>query len=155
MLPGYSKARRGQHKKTIILGLQLVDPGHGVSEAESGDDTRSVGQCRCRELYTDEMYVLLHRGEQVVCGPDTPDNFATMSIDGLISEFKTHSPTLFELFNMLGDSRRNVQHDGEVEIEALKVITSLCTLMNARSQRSKGLQLLLMLISRATSKQVR
>lgn len=68
---------------------------------------------------------------------------------------KDKSPKLLELFLELGDVSRNCI-DGKSSVSQVKVITSLCTLLNAKSNRSIGLQLLLglLLVARATDKNV-
>ena len=76
-------------------------------------------------------------------------------METVIDEIKTNAPSIYQLFLELGDTRRNAI-DETTSAEQRKTIMSLCTIMNARSQRVNGLQLLLsfMLIARATSKQV-
>ena len=76
-------------------------------------------------------------------------------METVIDEIRTNAPSIYQLFRELGDTRRNAI-DETISAEQRKIIMSLCTIMNARSQRVNGLQLLLsfMLIARATSKQV-
>ena len=51
---------------------------------------------------------------------------------------------------------QNVPPDSSTSIKEIKGVISLCTVLNARSNRVKGVQLLvsMMLIARSTSKQV-
>ena len=72
-------------------------------------------------------------------------------MEEVLGEIETHAPDVMHLLRALGNTERNVGSDDE-----LKAVTSLCTLLKARSQRVKGMQLLMsyMLIARATSKQV-
>ena len=91
-------------------------------------------------------------------GPDTLPRLDNFSFDGVIDEFQTYyAPELYHLFNQLGDleHHQSPQQSG-LTVEEMKTVTSLCTLFNARSQRFKGLQLLmsLMLVARGTGKQV-
>ena len=92
----------------------------------------------------------------VTQGPDTIDCLHEFSIDSITSDLRQQSPDLFSLFLKIGDTRRNACDDEGVSTEDIKAVASLCTLLNARSNRVKGLQLMisLMLIARATSRQV-
>ena len=62
---------------------------------------------------------------------------------------------LYKLVQQLGSTQRNAR-DGARPDEELKAVMALCTLLNARSARTKGLQLMvsLMLVARATGRQV-
>ena len=96
-------------------------------------------------------------GNQIVHGPDTPAHFTEFSLDAVIDELQSLAPNLLDLIMCLGDVDRNTPSGGaEVSREKMKAVTSMCLLMNARSARVKGIQLLLslMLIARATNKQV-
>ena len=98
--------------------------------------------------------VVRHRGS-VMSGPDTSEHFGTFSVDSVISEVKQNAPDVYQLFQVLGKTSRNAQQ-GQLPTEELKAAVSLATLLNARSNRVKGIQLLLgiMLIARATHKHV-
>ena len=92
-----------------------------------------------------------------VCGPNTYTNFQSFSIDGVIRELREQVPDIHELFMQLGDVHRNLdRNDTTTSAEEMKAVNSLCTLLNARCSRVKGIQLLLsmMLIARSTTKQV-
>lgn len=77
------------------------------------------------------------------------------NMDHVVAELEKQTPELYQLFEMIGDTKRNAD-DGELSTEGIKAICSLCSLLNARSSRAKGLQLMisLMLIARATARQV-
>ena len=98
--------------------------------------------------------VVQHRGS-VMRGPDTSEHFGTFSVDSVISEVKQNAPDVYQLFQVLGKTSRCAQQ-GQLPTEELKAVVSLATLLNARSNRVKGIQLLLgiMLIARATHKHV-
>ena len=98
----------------------------------------------------------LQHGSLVVCGQDTPDHFQNFSIDGIIQELQEQAPDMYKLFMQLCDVHQNVPPDSSTSIKEIKGVTSLCTVLNARSNRVKGVQLLIsmMLIARSTSKQV-
>ena len=85
--------------------------------------------------------VIQHRGS-VVHGPDTPEHFDTFSVDDVIREVKQYAPDVYQLFQVLGMTSRNAQ-EGQLPTEELKAAVSLATLLNARSNRVKGIQLLL------------
>ena len=90
---------------------------------------------------------------QTVCGPDTYEHFCQFSLDAVISELKEQVPDIYDLFMKLA----NVQSpSGENSTKEVKAISALCSVLNARSSRVKGMQLLMsmMLIGRSTSKQV-
>lgn len=99
---------------------------------------------------------LLQHSSLIACGPDTPDHFRDFSVDGVIRELRDQVPDTYELFMQLGNIHRNVRSDDSTSTEEVKAVTSLCVLLNARSARMKGIQLLIsmMLIARSTSKQV-
>ena len=91
-------------------------------------------------------------------GPDTIEHFQSFSVERVITELQTDAPDVYRLFQMLGDTGRNRRPNQEgYSSEELKAMMSACTLLNARSKKVKGLQLLLgiMLVARATSRQVR
>ena len=93
----------------------------------------------------------------LIHGPDTVEGFESFSIDAVISEVKQCSPDLLSLFNRLGDVRRNVPDDcDDLAAEEIKALIALCTLLNAKSRKVKGMQLFMgmMLTARATSRQV-
>ena len=92
-----------------------------------------------------------------VCGPNTYTNFQSFSINGAIQELREQVPDIHELFMQLGDVHRNLDmNDTTTPVEEMKAVSSLCTLLNARSSRVKGIQLLLsmMLIAQSTTKQI-
>ena len=84
------------------------------------------------------------------------------SIDSVLRDFEREAPHLYEeyhlvdLFMDLSQSSRNVC-DKKWPAEEKKAAISLCTLLNARTNRANRFQLLvsIMLTARATSKQVR
>ena len=88
-------------------------------------------------------------------GPDTLEHLQSFSVSSILCDVQKEAPDQFHLFEMVGNTPRNAQSEN-VTVEEMKGLVSLCTLLNTRSQRAKGLQLLIaiMLIARATSKQV-
>ena len=103
------------------------------------------------------MQCLSTPGSILIHGPDTVEGFESFSIDAVISEVKQCSPDLLSLFNRLGDVRQNVPDDcDDLAAEEIKAFIALCTLLNAKSRKVKGMQLFMgmMLTARATSRQV-
>ncbi len=94
---------------------------------------------------------------QVFHGPDTVEHFEAFSIDSVMSELRAGMPDVYRLFATLGKTERNRAADQEGHTpEEMKALMSACILLNAHSNRVKGVQLLMsiMLVARATSKQV-
>lgn len=89
------------------------------------------------------------------CGPDTHEHFYGFSVDRMIHELREQIPDVYALFMQLGDVERNVSSGG-TGVEELKAVSALCTLLNARCSRMKGMQLLIsmMLIAWSTGRQV-
>ena len=102
-----------------------------------------------------EADMVIACGNQSSHGPDNIDDLSEFTIDAVISEFQSYAPSLYAFFQQLGHTSRNPS-ETSLPVEEMKALMALCTLMNARSNRFKGLQLLLsmMLIARATNKQV-
>ena len=78
------------------------------------------------------------------------------SIEGVIHDVEQEAPDLLQLFNnMLSRSDRNI-HEGALSVEKIKSIVAPCTLLNARTSRANGFQLLLsiMVITCSTSMHV-
>ena len=74
---------------------------------------------------------------------------------GLIDELKSSCPELYKLMQHLGNTQRNAVA-GSIPDEELKTVMAICTLLNARSARVKGLQLMIsvMLVARGIGRQV-
>lgn len=103
-----------------------------------------------------QMDTLLQNGCQIIHGSDTPDHFPEFTMDAVIGEVQSIAPDVYQFFAQLG-TLIGTNQMMKFLLKKRKVIMSLCTVLNARSQFANGLQLLLtiMLIARATSKQVR
>ena len=103
-----------------------------------------------------EADMVLACGNRSSHGPDSINDLSDFSIDAIVSEFQSYAPSLYALFQQLGHTSRNPS-ETSLPVEEMKALMALCTLMNARSNRFKGLQLPLsmMLIARATNKQVK
>ena len=116
---------------------------------------RELEQCSTRVL-TEEATTVIRHGQLICSGPDTLEHFEQYSFAGIVDELKTHASNLLQLVLQIGQTSRNTSSD-EISKEHIKAMVSLCTLLNARSVRTKGMQLMvsLMLIARATSRQVR
>ena len=114
-------------------------------------------ECTTPQSLAEQADVLVQHNRLVACGPDTYTNFQSFSIDGEIQELPEQVPDIYELFMQLGDVHRNRDQDvTTTSVQEIKAVSSFCTLLNARSSRVKGIQLLLsmMLVARSTTKQV-
>ena len=92
--------------------------------------------------------ILLH-------GPDSVEHFHDFSMASVIAELQATCPEVYSLVQQLGSTQR-YEKDGVLPDEELKGVMAICTLLNARSARVKGMQLMisLMLVARASCKQV-
>ena len=88
-------------------------------------------------------------------GPDSVEHFNDFSMSNVIAELQASCPHVYKLIQQLGSTLRNARDDA-VSHEELKGVMTICTLLNARSARVKGMQLMvsLMLVARAAGKQV-
>ena len=86
-------------------------------------------------------------------GPDSHERLSEFHIDTIISELSECSPDLYQFFRLVGDTARssNKLAQSDLTVEEMKVMMSLCTILNARCNRFKGMQLLLsfMLVAQA------
>ena len=173
--PNIERKRIGSQRHTYIYGIELSTPSVDI---ESVDELRVLNQqlkmqiqqleSRVHELeectpahssssplLSQQFDMLLRHGDQIFNGPDTPTHFTEFSLKMVTEEIKLNAPDVFRLFVQLGNAQRHAGED-ETPAEQRKAVVSLCTLLNARSQKANGLQLLVsfMLVARATSKQV-
>ena len=75
----------------------------------------------------------------------------------MVSEFQKFAPSLYQFFQLVGDTSRNTGSSDRstLPIEETKALISACTLMNARSNRFKGVLLLSMMsIARSTNRYI-
>ena len=119
-------------------------------------------KARIRELERTSATSLCCQADRVIShksalthGPNSFDSFHEFNFKAIVAELQSHAPDLYHLYMILGDTTRN-QEKEEVTMEEVKAVASMCSLINARSARMKGLQLLvsMMLVARATSRQV-
>ena len=89
-------------------------------------------------------------------GPDTPERLQKFTLNAVIAEVRVLAPDLLSLFCTLRETERNANEKQRLMTEDIKALCSLCILLNARSMRVKGLQLMIsmMLTARGTIKQV-
>jgi len=123
----------------------------------------AILEARVQELMQTTPVSLGQQADQLInksntltaCGPDTLEHFHGFSIDRMIHELHEQVPDVYALFMQLGDVERNVSSGG-TSAEELKAVSALCTVLNARCSRMKGMQLLIsmMLIARSTGRQV-
>ena len=118
---------------------------------------KRVTELEKHEHIIQEADMIIACGDQSSHGPVTIDQLPDVSIDAMISEFRKFAPALYKFFQLVGDTSRNTSVDqSDLPVKETKALVSACALMNARSHRFKGVQLLLsmMSIARATNKQV-
>ena len=91
----------------------------------------------------------------LVHGPDTVQHFQDFSMSSVISELQATCPEVYSLVQQLGNTQRYPK-DGAMPDEELKGVMAICTLLNARSAKVKGVQLMisLMLVARSAGRQV-
>ena len=174
--PNARRKRVGKERHHYILGITPVSDMEGPS-GERSDRIEALSaeneqlrlqvqqlQAQLAEHRSDSVLsprlaqqcdAMLQHGSQIIYGPDTPVNFREFSLECVMREMHKNAPDVYSLFLQLGATDRNASEE-ETSAEQIKAVMSLCTLLNARSQLAKGMQLLLsfMLIARATSKQV-
>ena len=113
-------------------------------------EERSVVNSAKQTLFSEIDSAVLSR-HLLLHGPDTIDGFSMSSV---IAELKATCLEVYSLVPQLSTQRYAT--DSDVPDEELKGVMAVCTLLNARSARIKGLQLMisLMLVARASGKQV-
>ena len=116
-------------------------------------EVQSVAQYQ--QLLCSEVDSAVCSRQMLLHGPDTVERFSEFSMSAVITELQASCPQLYQLVQQLGCTQRNAR-DGCLPDEELKGVMVVSTLLNARSVRVKGLQLMisLMLVARATSRQV-
>ena len=94
------------------------------------------------DVIDSQVQQVMNPSHSVYHGPDTLEHFHSFSVDGVISELRTHAPDVFRLFNLIGKSDRHDDPEN-ARITQLKSISSLLTLLKCRSVKVLGVQLLL------------
>ncbi len=148
----------------LLLDLQLERDKRFALEQQVCELTAKVHECsssqpvaQYQEDLQSEVDSVVSSGLSLLHGPGTEDHFMGFTLDGVVQELKFNCPQMYKLFQQLPRTQRNVTDDVEgLPLQELKGVMSLCTLLNARSARAKGVQLMisLMLVARATNKQV-
>ena len=66
-------------------------------------------------------------------GPDTLEHLQSFSVPTILEDVKREAPDMLRLFQIMGNSERNTS-DGDIglAVEQLKVLVSICTLLNTR-----------------------
>ena len=103
----------------------------------------------------DQMQTLIDPGLFVHHGPNTIAHLDEFSIDHILREVNDNAPEVMALLHQMGNCKRFGEGESQ-QIATLRSVTALTTLLKCRSTRVLGLQLQMsiMLIARATSKQV-
>ena len=173
----HKRMSKGGVRSTYIVGVEMGDSRTESQEGASmGSEEREQLHRRIQELEGQvedlqrqvrelqrfqqlmaEAEKVLYMATESAGGPNTVSRMANFGLDTIVADLETYSPALLHLFRQLGDTSRNRRMDGCLCVEEIKSITSLCILMNARSNRFKGLQLLLsmVLVGHGVGKQAR
>ncbi len=157
----------GKSRQKHLLGLERRLGSSSSEPVSSNSDLlQKIEQLQeqVQELKKMSQHVLCCQADAVIQhtsavtqGPNSLEAFDKLDFESVIRELQVQAPDLYALFMSLGDVKRNTEEDTDtVTTEQTKAISSMCALLNARSARMKGLQLLMsmMLVARATSKQV-
>ena len=168
--PTCETKRSGKERHTYLTGLErkchprpvVADPTsslqaaieqlkHRVAELEAKENLREVV---CRQAAE-----IARHSSVVTQGPVSVEALTSLDMRSIVSELATRAPDLYQLCMTIGDTQRSHSEEdsgGGTTTEEIKVVSAICSLLNARSARTKGLQLLLgmMLVARGTSRQV-
>lgn len=151
----------GRTRQKHFLGLERRSCASTTEE--TADLLAQIQQLKDRVAELEKKTaVLCHQADEIVQhksvvteGPTSLEAFRQLDLHAIITELQTRAPDLYHLFMTLGDTKRNQKKD-EVTTEEIKAISAMCSTLNVRSARIKGLQLLMgmMLVARGTSRQV-
>ena len=142
-----------QKNAQLVVKVQGLEATVGQQEQQ----LVNMGELVSVSLASQLDEVVQHTTHQIYHGPDSIEHFDAFTVEDVIRELQMDAPDVYQLFQTLGNTKRNKRSDQEMySPEELKALMSACILLNARSQRVKGLQLLMsiMLVARSTSKQV-
>ena len=71
--------------------------------------------------------LILQHKSIITQGPDTLDNFHEFNMDSVVAELEKQTPELYQLFEMIGDTKRNADGDeDELSTEGIKAIYAPC-----------------------------
>ena len=126
-----------------------------VSALKQRLEQQPRSQDEYKQMLVSEIDRVLWSKQSLVHGPDTVTHFDEFSMVSIVSELKAVCPEVYHLIQELGNTQRHAI-EGDIPTEELKGVMAVCTLLNARSARVKGLQLMisLMLIARGAGRQV-
>ena len=160
--------KKGHERNTYIYGLEKLQPQQPEHPLQRENEAlrRKVEELEQKVAYLekrsivqtvdDQMGALLDQRNVCYHGPNTIDHLSSFSIDAVLEEMKSKAPDLVELFDHLARCERFEMEDEQGYVAQLRATMAVCTLLKGRSIKVLGVQLLLslMLIARATSKQV-
>ena len=75
-------------------------------------------------------------------GPDLHERLSEFSVDTIINELSGCFPDLYQFFQLVGDTARSSSSSKLAQLDLSvqeMVIMSLCTILNARCNRFKGM----------------
>ena len=170
--PNSSRKRLGKDRHTFVVGIKPASAVSMAFEVQEEANLQELNRELSRKVselgakvcslefqahisYSLELDSLLRHGNLALHGPDTPAHFTSFSVEEIVMEFQQYAPNVYRLFHELGNTERCPPGSG-APVEERKALMAMCTILNARSRKAHGMQLLLsfMLIARATSRQV-
>ena len=153
-LPATSGTSSNPQITALLLELQGERERRTELELQVAMLKKKVERAEYQQHLESEIESIASSRKMIRNGPDTVQHFEAFSMSGVIAELQTECPELYSLVRQLGNTQRNVK--GSTSDEELKGVMAICTLLNARSARVRGMQLLisLMLVARGTGKQV-
>ena len=163
----------GKSRQKHLLGLERIPPPESMEPSTSHVEAHLSAanyselllenqrlKDRIQELERTSAVSLCGQADKVINhksivteGPNSIDAFQELDFNAIVAELQSRAPDLYHLYMTLGDTTRNRE---DATTEEVKVVASMCSLLNARSARMNGLQLLvsMMLVARATSREV-
>ena len=154
-LPSPSSLSKDTQIADLLLELQIERDRRAALEIELDKRSEVQSAADYRVSLCAEIDDAVCSRQMLLHGPDTVEHFEQFSMSAVIAELQSSCPEMYKLVQQLGSTQRNAR-DGSLPDEELKGVMAICTLLNARSARVKGLQLMvsLMLVARATGRQV-
>ena len=95
---------QAEREKNSELEKHILELESRVRELEAKIDSMKLV-----DRLSHQMDSLIQADGLIVHGPDTTENFSTFSLDRVAKEIQRYAPGVYELFNQLGDTSRNVQ----------------------------------------------
>lgn len=118
-----SSSTQASDRATLKQRIELEKPVQGLEQSQH---------------YIRESDKMLSSSDVASHGPDTIWRLAHFSLDSIRQEFAVHTPELLDLFSTIGLNKQQSEAQATLQTGEMKTITSLCVLLNARSNRFRG-----------------